>query len=54
MSAAAIVALGGLVALIIGLVLYERTRGGAREPPPVWRTRSAAHLPRAPGPHHAR
>lgn len=31
MSAAAIVALGGLVALIIGLVLYERTRGGARE-----------------------
>ena len=31
MTAAAIVALGGLVALIIGLVLYERTRGGARE-----------------------
>ena len=31
MSPAAIVALGGLVALVIGLVLYERTRGGARE-----------------------
>lgn len=31
MSAAAIVALGGLAALIVGLVLYERTRGGARE-----------------------
>ena len=31
MSAAAIVALGGLAALILGLVLYERTRGGARE-----------------------
>ena len=31
MTASAIVALGGLAALIIGLVLYERTRGGARE-----------------------
>jgi hypothetical protein len=31
MSAAAIVALGGLAALIVGLVFYERTRGGARE-----------------------
>ena len=31
MTAAAIVALGGLAALLIGLVLYERTRGGARE-----------------------
>jgi energy-coupling factor transport system substrate-specific component len=31
MTAAAIVALGGLAALLLGLVLYERTRGGARE-----------------------
>ena len=31
MSPAAIVALGGVAALVIGLVLYERTRGGARE-----------------------
>lgn len=31
MTASAIVALGGLAALIVGLVLYERTRGGARE-----------------------
>ena len=31
MSAAAILALGGLAALIVGLVLYERTQGGARE-----------------------
>ncbi|MGI9186905.1 MAG: ECF transporter S component [Gaiellales bacterium] len=31
MTAAAIVALGGLAALVVGLILYERTRGGARE-----------------------
>ncbi len=31
MSAAAVIALGGLLALVVGLVLYERTRGGARE-----------------------
>ena len=31
MTAAAILALGGLVLLVAGLVLYERTRGGARE-----------------------
>lgn len=31
MSLAAVVAVGGLAALLAGLVLYERTRGGARE-----------------------
>ncbi|MGI9117183.1 MAG: ECF transporter S component [Gaiellales bacterium] len=31
MSAAAVIALGGLVLLVLGLVAYERTRGGARE-----------------------
>lgn len=31
MTASAIIALGGLAALVVGLVLYERTRGGARE-----------------------
>lgn len=31
MSAAVVVSLAGVAALVVGLVLYERTRGGARE-----------------------